>query len=230
MLSQIPLFGLHLPFWALPGIGFALWVLATIVQVRRKSLTRGRMGTSLGGRVLSPLPSDLRLFAGLGEGGRVQDTLGTLTLRTTPGLRLVWLMVSCLLIYISQTTPGLWQIQQIGTISPADTITPEGTSSLLGLWITLAVCGLSAIGVFGFELRMDSKTLFITRHFYVKRDYAWDDLTAIEDNGQYDYILRFRTGQKAKVTKYLVGTPQLLKFIGNVLEQNEAAHARAARS
>jgi hypothetical protein len=42
--------------------------------------------------------------------------------------------------------------------------------------------------------------------------------------------LRFRSGQKAKVTKYLVGTPQLLKFIGNVLEQNEAMNAGTARS
>jgi hypothetical protein len=229
MLDQLPLFGLHLPLWVLVGAGVAFAVLAAIMQGHRKSLTRGRMATSIGGRLLTPLPGDLRVFASLGEGGRVMDTLGTLTLRTTPGLRLVWLAVSILVIYISQTTPGLWEIQHVGSDALTDT-TSKVSPSLLGLCISLAICGLSGIGVFGFELRMDQKTLYITRHFYQHRHYAWDDLTGIEDNGQYDYILRFRSGQKAKVTKYLVGTPQLLKFIGGVLEQNEAVHAGATRS
>jgi hypothetical protein len=229
MLNQLPLLGLHIPMWLLAGLGFAITVLAAIMQSHRKSLARGRIGTSLGSRIMTPLPGDLRLFATLGESGRVIDTFGMLTLRTTPGLRLVWLAVSILVIYISQTTPGLWQIQRISS----DTLTkmiPTDSTSLVGLWVSLAICGLSGIGVFGFELRMDSKTLHVTRHFYQHRQYTWDDLTAIEDNGQYDYILRFRSGQKAKVTKYLVGTRQLLKFIGGVLEQNEAAHAGATRS
>jgi hypothetical protein len=229
MLDQLPLLGLHLPFWLLAGLGIAFAVLAAIMQSRRKSLARGRISTSIGGRLLTPLPGDLRLFASLGEGGRVIDTLGTLTLRTTPGLRLVWLAVSILVIYVAQTTPGLWQFQHIGSDVLTDT-TSKVSPSLLGLCISLAICGLSGIGVFGFELRMDQKTLYITRHFYQHRQYAWDDLTSIEDNGQYDYVLRFRSGQKAKVTKYLVGTPQLLKFIGNVLEQNEAMNAGTARS
>ncbi len=228
MLEQIPLFGLHLPSWLLATIGLIFWALAYVVGLRRKSVTRGRMGTSIGGRLLKPLPSYLRLFAAFGETARVQDTLSTLTLHTTPGLRLIWLAVSVLLIYVSYTTPGLWQLEPM----TSDTLIkdPSSTPPPIIIFLLFSTIALSATGIFGFELRMDSTTLNITRYFYIQRQFSWDDLTGIEDNGQYDYILRFRTGQKARVTKYLVGTPQLLKFISNVLEQNEAAYAGATRS
>jgi hypothetical protein len=228
LLEQMPLFGLHLPSWLLPGIGLFFWALALVMQARRKTLTRGRMGTSIAGRLLKPLPSDLQLFATIGETGQVQDSLGTLTLQTTPGLRLVWLAISILLVYVSHTTPGLWQLAPITSDTLIEDLssTPPPVITLL-LFSTIA---LSAIGIFGFELRMDSTTLNITRYFYRQRQFSWDDLIAIEDNGQYDYILLFRSGQKAKVTKYLVGTPQLLKFIGSVLEQNEAVNAGTTRS
>ena len=236
MLSQlvsvfglVTVFGRAIPPSAIIAAAVVLWILARLAQSRRRYAAGGRIGRTVGARLIKPLPGDVGLLAMIGETGRVRETLGTLTLVTTPGLRLVWLAITLVLIYISTTTPGLWELRPIPI---PDTLAKPGPMpfSMAGLLFCLAVSGLSALGVFGFEVQMDKDTLFITKYFYIKRQYAWNDLVSIKDNGQYDYVLQFKGGKSAKVTKYLVGMPQLLKFIGGVLEQNEAVNARTARS
>ena len=227
--GNITVFGFPIPPSMIITLAVLLWMLARIAQARRKSAAGARIGATFGAGLLKPLPGDVGLLAAIGEGGRVRETLGTLTLGTTPGLRLVWLAVSLLLIYVSQTTPGLWEFKP--TAFPAEPATNGPFQlSMFGLIVSLTASGLSALGVFGFEARMDKDTLYICKYFYINRQYAWNDLISIKDNGQYDYVLRFKGGKSTKVTKYLVGMPQLLKFMGGVLEQNEAVNARTARS
>ncbi|MGB8811938.1 MAG: hypothetical protein WCC57_02025 [Paracoccaceae bacterium] len=222
MLDQLSVFGLTVPPYVLIGLAVAAWIIATLAQRRRDTAFRGKMGQTLGSRLLRPLPSDLRVLATLGEGGRVQDTLGTITLRTTLGLRLIVILVSAALIYFLAKPPG----NDTGLSMPGD---PFLVPPLVAYGIYAAIA-LSVLGIFTYEVRTDHDILHTSKYLLLRHQYAWKDLISVQDTGQYEYVLTFRGGKKAKLMKYLVGMPRFLTFISEVIERNESLHARAARS
>lgn len=222
MLDQFSVFGFTIPSYVLIALAMAAWLYSAIAQRQRERAFRGKMTQTTGSRLLRPLPADLRVLASLGESGKVQDTLGTITLRTTVGLRLVVLLVSAALVYFLVKPPT----NDLGLSMPG---TPMLVPPYFEYFIYAAIA-ISVLGIFTYEVQTDFDTLRTSKYLILKNEYAWKDLQSVQDTGHYDYVLTFRGGKKAKLMKYLVGMPRFLTFISEVIERNESQHARTARS
>lgn len=222
MLDQFSVFGFTIPSYVLIVLALAAWLYSAIAQRQRERAFRGKIAQAPGSTLQGRLPNNLQVLATLGEGAKLQDTLGTITLRTTLGLRLVVLLVSAGLVYYLVNPPS----NDLGLAMP-------GKPALMPPYfeyLIYAAIALSVLGVFSYEVQTDFDTLRTSKYLVLKNEYAWKDLQSVQDTGHYDYVLTFRGGKKAKLMKYLVGMPRFLTFISEVIERNESQHARTARS
>jgi hypothetical protein len=214
-LFQIPAL---MPFVLIAGLALGLWA-------RQRDRTRhaplgDRMGRTAASYVTRPLPGDISAIARLGEGSRPRETLGTIIMTTTPGLRVISLGLSCVLFGV------LWMMLQNPSMQ-------NGQPALVqDQWISLVMAGLLVVGmidIFTYDLQVNRNELVLTRYGFWTRRFLWDDLLGIDDDKNYQYVLAFSKGGRVKLLKYLVGMPGFLTLVAEVLARNDARDAGTAR-
>ncbi|QYK41594.1 MAG: hypothetical protein KF887_00140 [Paracoccaceae bacterium] len=205
-------FGLLSP-WALGAmlLSFVLWRAA-----RRAATARiGRLGAAasptLRSRLQQPLPDAILVIAAAGEAAAAHQSGDAAVLRTTPGLRLVAVVVGAAILWLLYGP-------QAGAFLP------------LG-WPSAAAAGVVALSLgstFGFEARADRDRLVVEYMGHFRREFRWAALTAIRDDGGYLWRLDFAPGGSVRVPKHLVGARGFLSLVREVLDRNAARNARTA--
>jgi hypothetical protein len=195
--------------------GIIVWLANTAAERHRREALKDRIGHSLLPRLgAEPLPASISVLARLGERAVPQQSLDVIVMRPTFGLKGVSLVISTLALWI--TWGGKF-----------DEMVPDGAPFRLVMSAVVAFCVLNT---FLFEARVDRSSLIVIKFTLWRSEYLWRDLTAIKDDGSYLYFLHFAKGGKVNIPKHLVGMPGFLKFLGEIMEQNETTNARATRS
>jgi hypothetical protein len=214
-LLQIPAL---MPFVMIAGLAAGIWA------HRRDRARHAPLGDKLGRTAASyitrPLPGDISAIARLGEGQRPRETLGTTIMTTTPGLRLISLGLTLVLLGV------LWNMGQTADMQAGQPRTVESQ------WISFVMRGFLVMGLidmFTYDLQVNRTEMVLTRYGFWTRRFQWDDLLGIDDDRNYQYVLAFSKGGRVKLLKYLVGMPGFLKVVADVLARNEARHAGTAR-
>lgn len=151
----------------------------------------------------SNLSADVGLIAGLGQGAQVRQTLNTIILRPTIGLRLISLGISAAMLYLIWMRPGEFM--------PATGVLPHGLTAVL------IYAGLHTNF---YEASYDDHILTAPNWFFQRHQYRWKHLDSIRDNGHYYYILHFADGRKLQLQKYLVGIKDFLTYARLQIEEN----------
>ncbi|MFZ1470034.1 MAG: hypothetical protein WAT09_13820 [Paracoccaceae bacterium] len=120
-----------------------------------------------------------RLIALLGHRARVPETLGTLRLRATFGLKLLFWALTAGLIWLSLQTAGLMPF--------------------------LAFVLYLAIHTTLYEISYDHDTITLPRWWFGRKTHKWRDLDAAVDRMGWFVDFHFRDGTVIQAHKYIVG-------------------------
>lgn len=157
------------------------------------------------------LPGAIEVLASAGQAGQPVQSADAIVLRTTPGVRLVGLVLGVTLLWLLfGPTRGVY--------------VPDGWPT----WAMAAVVALAIVGTISFEARVDADRLVLVHYLHWRREYRWRDLVALRDDGGYAWRLDFASG-RARVPKHLVGMPGFLSLVAEHLDRNAARNARTAR-
>jgi hypothetical protein len=199
---------------------FALGIWAHKRDRKRHAPLGDRLGRTAGSYFMRPLPGDISAIARLGEAQRPRETLGTTIMTTTSGLRMISLGLTLILLVV------LWEMGQSPDMQ-------AGQPQIIGSqFITLAMTALLALGVidiFTYDLQVNRTEMVLRRYGFWTRRFQWDDLMGIDDDKNYQYVLAFSKGGRVKLLKYLVGMPDFLTLIAEILNRNDARDAGTAR-
>lgn len=201
---------------ALVILSLALMVLGRRRVRPRDYPLKDRMGRTTLSRLVQPLPGDIDLIAQMGMAALPRQSAGTQVLHTTPGLRTISLGLSVLIFGLFAT--GLFDAQ--GTYGRDPAI----------LWGLAVLLGIGIADILSYELQFDRHGMVLTRFMCWRRSFEWAHLMGIDDDQNYQYVLAFSKGGRVKVLKHLVGMPEFLTVVADVLERNEARNAGTARS
>jgi hypothetical protein len=204
--------------WFVPWFLFAIVAFAGIARRKQGSL-QGPLGKRMGqtplARLAGPLPGDIALIAELGTQSGARESAGTLVMRTTAGLRLLSVGLSMALVVMMGGTG----IAALGM--------PVISQPLF--WVIAIFLAIGVLDVMTYELQFDRSGMVLTRFVFWRRSFDWPHLLGIDDDRNYHYVLAFVRGGRVKVMKHLVGMPQFLTLVADVLERNEARNAGTAR-
>lgn len=192
-------------------VGAILWLTRRALLARQAARFGGTPDETLRGRLDSDLPPAIEIIAFAGQDRHAQSSGEALVMRTTPGLRLIAVVIgaACLWMLLGPSY-GVWL--------------PAG-------WITWAVAAgvpVAIIGTYTFEARVDRDSLTIIHFVHWRRVWRWRDLNALYDDGAYSWRLDFTTG-RARLPKHLVGMPGFLSLVRAQLDRNADTDARTAR-
>jgi hypothetical protein len=218
MLELLEVFPDAVPPWLMIALVAAAALIRAawpVIAGRRRDAAVGRrVPRTLLSRLTRPLAGEIDLIAGLGVARQAPQTLGTTVMRTAGGVRIITLIVSGVLVRITLA------------MYPPGGPMAEGPPATAAMLLFLAA---TVLHVFTFEARYDRSSLVVTRLIRFRREYDWGKLTALADDGAYEYVLTFAGQGRARVMKHLVGAPDFLSFVGQQLQRNEARDARTAR-
>jgi hypothetical protein len=191
-----------------------VWLANAAAERKRRSALKNRIGPSFLAKAgAQALPGSINILASLGESATPKQSLDEIIMIPTLGVR--GMAVGLTLLFLWATWGGTF-----------DEMLPKGTTLK---WAMTAAAVLALLNTFLFEARVNSHRLALTKFALWRHEYLWRDFTAIKDDGHYLYFLHFSKGGRVSIPKHLVGMPGFLKFIGEILEQNET-HAGTARS
>jgi hypothetical protein len=92
-----------------------------------------------------------------------------------------------------------------------------------------ALLALGVIDIFTYDLQVNRTEMVLRRYGFWTRRFQWDDLMGIDDDKNYQYVLAFSKGGRVKLLKYLVGMPDFLTLIAEILNRNDVRDAGTAR-
>lgn len=197
-----------------------LFIAPKVIGVYAKWRLRGQpgaggMGKTLMGQVTGPLPGDIALIAQIGVRGTPRESAGAQVLRTTPGLRLISVGISGLIVVLM----GSGAFADMGVM---------GSKPVL-FWALAAFLGFGVMDILTYELQVDRNGMVLTRFIFWRRSFDWVHLLGIDDDQNYQYVLAFAKGGRVKVLKHLVGMPHFLTVVADALGRNIARNAGTAR-
>ncbi len=152
---------------------------------------------------LAGLPFDVAYLAKIGNDAAPRQTLNTTHLRPTIGLRVISL--------------GLSAVFMAMFFAPASSSASLPPSTML---MMLTIVGYAALHTNLYSASYDNHSLIAPNRFFQRKEYRWNDITAIKDNGHYLYQLHLINGQKVEIQKYLVGIRDFLTFAQEKIAQN----------
>lgn len=197
-----------------------VWVANTVAERRRSQALKNRLRPSLLAKMdARPLPASISVLARAGENAAPRQSLDVTILTPTLGLRGIAVVIGGLLIWV------IWRGMD-NMSGSGFTVVPVGNSVKWAMTLVAAFCVLNT---FLFEARIDRDRIVITKFGLWRREYQWRDFMMIKDDGNYLYFLHFAKGGKVSIPKHLVGMPGFLKVLGEIMERNDSANARAAR-
>jgi hypothetical protein len=215
MLSFLSGFDPRLIYGIAIACAIIYWLANTAAERHRREASKGRIGPSLLHRLgAEPLPASISVLARLGEKAAPQQSLDVIVMRPTFGLKGISLLLSAVALWMT------WSGKFVEMM-------PDGTAIRLAMSSMVAFC---ALNTFLFEARVDRSSLVVIKFALWRREYLWRDFSAIKDDDSYLYFLHFSKGGKVNIPKHLVGMSGFLKFLGEILEQNETTNARVTRS
>jgi hypothetical protein len=150
------------------------------------------------GRELDQPDANSRLVALIGHDAAVRETLGTVRLRATLGLRLVYWGVT---------------VAMIGTLASMRDL-HAGIGGLL-----LAVLLYASVAVAIYEIRYDRDTITLPRWWLGTTTRTWRALEAVTERQGWFLDFHFRGGQVIEVHKYVVGHAALQEKVRAVLRE-----------
>ena len=189
--------------------GQAIWRHRKRKEKHRAAGTIGPSGLLPGAR----LPLQYAAIAQLGTRGPAPTTLNEHVLRAAIGVRLTVLAISGIfLVYLY--APGLPN----GGFEDIVAELPVSPNVVRAVMIAAIVNGI--LYIFSHEARYDRTVLIVTRLWYFRRDFSWKNLVNISDDGQYELVLTFAPGGKAKVLKHSKGIEDFKAFALAKLKEN----------
>jgi hypothetical protein len=217
--------------WAVAGavlLGLVLWIAARRAERERVHRLKGRLDTTLLGRLDQDLPAPVAIIARAGETRTARQSADALVLTVTPGVKALAVVIGAILVWLVWM-PGA----QMTSWSDAQDMADPALRGFVppGPWPALitAFVALSILHQFTFEARVDRDRLVTQTLLFWRREFRWRDFVGIADAGGYEYRLDFGTS-RMRLPKYLVGMPGLLSFMGEVMARNRLSNARTARS
>lgn len=143
------------------------------------------------------------LMARIGADAPAHQSLGTVTMRPTIGIKAFGIGIIGLMLYIMSGEHGATFRQDP---------------------LSLAIVGCTVFYVVVFLMRYeviyDNEGVTIPGLLFGHKTHEWADLISIKQTDEVTYTLRFDTGT-AKVRKFLVGMPTFLTFVAEVRELNK---------
>ena len=188
-------------YFTLVGLMMAGGAAILLLKIVLGIVLRNRLAPGLVPHVneLSQPDSTSRFIALIGRNARPDETLGTLRLRATLGLKAVYWLV-CLAIAVSLN------IMQAPVI---------GIESLL-----FALVLAMALHVSFYEISYDRQTVTLPRWWFGRSTRKWKDLLAVSVRDGWFMVFHFDDGQSIYVHKYVVGYPQLLETARKAAREN----------
>lgn len=140
--------------------------------------------------------------------------------RTTAGIRFL----------ATVTTPALFLVGNAMLIDAAGASVPVHLAPWLGLAL-LGVCLWYLVYIWSYAIELTRDTIRIPSPFLVRRSFPLSELTDLTDTGGYHAKLRFRSGRRAEVLKYVVGRDALMAALErHVTASSEGACQNSRRS
>jgi hypothetical protein len=205
------------------GLGFIMlrvWLFWRRLIRRRQEIERHKDAGTIGPAAMiqgATLPWHYDRLARIGTSRPAELSLDQRILRPSIGVRLLVLGLCATMFYLSaQTRAGEMKGLQIAEPGPYGTF-------MVFLGLFAAVSGM--LYVFTFETRYDRNLLIVTRMMFFRREYRWNDLWQIADDGAYELQLHFRPGGTAKVLKHSVGIEEFKDFALAQIRRNRLASA-----
>lgn len=148
---------------------------------------------------------DVNVLANYGTAKPARETLGSRVMRPTLFAKLGTVIVALLGVAVAFLT---------------DFDMPDMMIWLRPLMAGLAIFAVSHI--LSYEVRYDREVMIAESVLMPRRERNWRDLTEIKDEGQGVYRMRFRTGGKLRMQKYLVGMRDFLTLAHQHIDANIA--------
>jgi hypothetical protein len=198
------------------GIGFFCFMFWSRMQKQKAKIKRHKDAGTIGPAGLiqgSTLPMQYDRLASIGTMGEAARTLDDTILRPTIGVRLLALglaaMVFCYFAFPEWQPEGLNEALR------------EIPVPLFASQLFIFAAALNGVFyIFGHEARYNRDLLITTRMFLHRREFRWKDLDYIGDDGNYELVLKFRVGGKAKVLKHSRGVEEFKRFAMAQLQKN----------
>jgi hypothetical protein len=202
-------------------IGLRMFLFWRRIIQRRQEIERHKDAGTIGPTGMlqaATLPWHFDQLAQIGTGGQAPMTLDQRVLRPSIGVRLFVLGLCAAMFYFA------YQMVTAGKVNGFEVADPGPLGkTMIALCLMAAVNGV--IYIFTFETRYDRDMLIVTRMLFHRREYRWNDLWRIADDGAYELQLHFHPGGKAKVLKHSVGIEEFKNFALARTRRNRMADA-----
>ncbi|MFM7336655.1 MAG: hypothetical protein ACKO2N_05480 [Tabrizicola sp.] len=188
---------------------------------RRQEIERHKDAGTIGPAGMlqaSALPWHFDQLAQIGAGGHAPMALDQRVLRPSIGVRLLVLGLCAAMFYFAYQMVTTGEFNGFEVADPG----PLG-KTMIALCLMAAVNGV--IYIFTFETRYDRDMLIVNRMMFHRREYRWNDLWRVSDDGAYELQLHFHPGGKAKVLKHSVGVQEFKDFALAQIRRNRMADA-----
>ena len=199
------------------GIALVTAAIVAVMVLAKINLDKAERDDNVqfGGAEVDPtsntLPRSEVLTAGLAAIGRdatPDQTLGTYTLRTTFGMRLVPIAVTILF------TCMVWPAM---TFDPITHTVPSWGQAAQWLIFPGGV-GLYALAIFNYKVMVDDTGMVAPRYLVFRRKYAWKNLVDFRLSSSMQFTLRFEPGGDIRVYRHLVGINELVSRASNAVK------------
>lgn len=198
---------LRLGFWMFGnGTSFGDWARHGLLR-RPRNATHDVQKSALAHAGVGNLPLDVAVIAGLGKGGEAPQTIGDHFLRPTIGLRLISLGLSALCLYFILFGPEEYRL-------PFPVMTWSLTAALI----------YGVLYIQTYEARYDDYRIVYRGWLFQRKEALWSEVYSINDDGQYQYILRTDSGKRVEIQKNLVGIVDFVSYANQRIAENRRKH------